>query len=200
MDLLELLQGQMSDGLLENLAKQVGGNAQKEQVQVAAQGALSTLLGGLAKNASSQKGANGLISALDLDHDGSVLDDALGLVLGKKKVANPRTTNGAGILKHILGGKQNNVIDLLSKTSGLDTSAIGKLLPVLAPMVMGALGKARSQGVINTQNVAQVLGRQVQSPKNTSFQMEIAKRFLDKDGDGSILDDLADFGLKALRK
>ena len=200
MDLLELLQGQMSDGLLDVLTKQVGGSANKDQVKVATQGALSTLLGGLAKNAATPKGANGLISALDLDHDGSVLDDALELLMGNRKPANPSTVNGAGILKHILGNKQSNVIDLLSKTSGLDGSAIVKILPVLAPMVMGALGKARNQGVINTRNVADILGRQVKSEKNTSFQMEIAKRFLDKDGDGSILDDLADFGLKALRK
>ncbi len=198
MDLLDLLQGQMSDQLLDVLAKKVGGNVQKEQVQVAAQGALSTLLGGLAKNAESPKGANGLISALDLDHDGNVLDDALEFLMGKKKPANPRTVNGAGILKHILGGKQSNVVDLLSKSSGMDSNAIGKLLPVLAPIVMGALGKARSQGVINTRNVADVLSRQVRSEKNNSIQMEIAKRFLDKDGDGSILDDLASFGLKKL--
>lgn len=199
MDILQLLQGQMSDGLLDSLTRQIGGQ-DKTQTKVAAEGAISTLLGALAKNASTPQGANSLISALDLDHDGSVLDDAMGFLTGTKAPVNRRTSNGAGILSHILGGKQNSVIQLLSQMSGLDNSAIGKLLPVLAPMVMGALGKARNQGNLKVNNVPQVLQKQVKSERNSSIQMDLAKRFLDRDGDGSILDDLAGFGMKALMK
>ena len=65
MDLMGLLQGQLSEGMLDQLSQQIGG-ADQQQTAAAASGIISTLMGGLAKNASSQEGASALSNALDL--------------------------------------------------------------------------------------------------------------------------------------
>ena len=56
--------------------------------------------------------------------------------------------NGMGILEHVLGGNINNVVQMVSKSSGLDFLKSGQLLKMLAPLVMGTLGKTKkSQGL-----------------------------------------------------
>ena len=195
MNILELLKGPLGGMAMDALSQQVGSD--RQTTETAAQSAVSALLGAISKNASTPQGANALVSALDLDHDGSVLDDFADLINGKKQVANASTLNGAGILKHILGGKQGSVEQLISGASGMDKSAASKLLPMLAPLVMGALGKARRQGNLDISGLSKSVEQTVKSPENESIQMKIAKQFLDKDGDGSILDDLAGMGMKA---
>jgi len=91
-------------------------------------------------------------------------------------------------------------MDLISGMSGMDKGSASKLLPMLAPLVMGALGKARRQGNLDIGSLRNSVSETVASPKNESIQMTIAKKFLDRDGDGSILDDLAGMGMNALLK
>lgn len=195
---MELLQGQLSSTMLDQIAGQLGG-ANKEQTASAASGAINVLLGALAKNASTPSGSSALASALDKDHDGSILDDFIGMATGAAQ-SNSRTLNGAGILKHVLGGKQNGAIDMLSKMSGLDSGKTGSLLTMLAPMVMGALGKAkRSQG-LDAGGIGNLLQKEIGS-MNANPQgpdMGLIGKFLDQDGDGSIMDDVAGLGMKVL--
>jgi hypothetical protein len=80
MDLIEILQSQLSDDMLGQISQQIG--ADKEQTAVAANGVFATLVGGLANNASSESGLASLGAALDRDHDGSMLDDLMGMVGG----------------------------------------------------------------------------------------------------------------------
>lgn len=193
MNVLDLLQDQMTDGLLESLTKQVGGQ-NKEQTAVAAQGIFSTLTAALAKNAASPEGRSALASALDRDHDGSVLDDIMGMVAGQTQSSNNRATNGMGILKHVLGGKQDNASSLISKMSGMDQNSTLNLMATLAPMVMGALGKQKRQASLDEGGIASLLSNTVKSSSQSRAEMSIVEKFLDQDGDGSIMDDLLNMG------
>ena len=196
MNIIELLQGQLSDGLLDQLSQSAGG-ASREQTQAAASGILSTLTSALAKNAARPGGANALVSALDRDHDGSVLDDVMGFLGGSRKPVNERTMNGSGILKHILGERQDGVSNMIGKMTGMESGNVGNLMSILAPMVMGALGKARNQHGMNTNGIVDLLSSSVRSEENQRQEMGLLGRFLDADGDGSIMDDLANMGMKA---
>ena len=199
MDIMDLLQGNLSDELLGTLSKQLGG-ADQGQTKVAAQSAIGTIASALAKNASTADGANALVSALDRDHDGSIFDDIIGMVSGTRQPRNASTMNGAGILRHVLGGGQDNAVNMISKMSGLDNSKSGSLLATLAPLVMGALGKARNQRGFNVMDIAKLLTNSVQTRQKEDRTLGLIGRFLDSDGDGSIMDDLANIGLKMLRK
>lgn len=195
MNVIELLQGQLDENLIQQLSQHIGAES-TEQTEAAASGIISTLVAGLNKNAATPDGATALVSAIDRDHDGSILEDVAGFLLGSRETSNSSTLNGAGILQHILGGKQSNTQDMLGKATGLDTAQIGKLMIALAPMVLAALGKARKQEEVSSENIGDLLSGSVKSQVNQQQEMGLLQRFLDADGDGSVMDDIANMGMK----
>ncbi len=201
MDIMNLLQGQLSQGVLDQLTQQIGASDSK-QTAAATAGIMNTLVGALAKNASNPEGAQSLSNALDRDHDGSVLDNVMDMFTGGGQVAqqNNRAMNGSGILNHILGDRQGGAIDMISKISGLDSGKTGNLMTMLAPILMGALGKQKRQQGLDVGGLANLLTgtvtQQNQSPQNPT--MSLVTKFLDADGDGSITDDVASIGMKLL--
>jgi hypothetical protein len=168
MDLMQILQGQLSDDVLGQLSEQIG--ADKEQTASAANGIFATLLGGLANNASSEGGLTSLGAALDRDHDGSILDDLMGMVGGMMQgQGQSGALNGAGILGHILGGQQETAASQISQSSGLNMGQVMKLMPILAPIVMGVLGRAKNQGGLDLGSLAGVLTGSAQNAQSGGF-------------------------------
>ena len=196
-NLLDLLEGQFSEGLIDQLSQQIGG-ADKEQTVKASHGILNTLLGGLAKNASTIDGASALNNALDRDHDGSMLDDLMDIVSGQKTATNERAMNGQGIISHILGDRSNGAVDMISQMSGLDKGKTGNLMSMLAPILMGALGKTKREQGLDVAGLISLLSGTVTQQKQQDPTMSLVNRFLDSDGDGSIVDDVANIGMKFL--
>ncbi len=163
MDLMQLLQSQLDDNVIGQMSEQIG--AEPQQTAAAANGIFASLLGGLANNAASEGGLSSLLGALDRNHDGSVLDDIGGLVGGLLQNGGQGSgaTNGLGILGHILGGQEEAVAQQVSQSSGLNMGQVMKLLPVLAPIVMGVLGKAKNDGNFDIGDLAGVLMGSAQS-------------------------------------
>ncbi len=195
MNVIELLQGQLDDNMIKQLSQHIGAGS-TSQTQTAASGVISTLVAGLNKNAAQPGGADMLVSALDRDHDGSVLNDVAGFLLGGRETSNASTLDGAGILNHILGSKQAGANKVLGQASGLDSDQISKLMISLAPMVLGALGKARKENAVDSTNIGDLLSGSVKSQANQQQEMGILERLLDADGDGSVMDDIANIGMK----
>ncbi|MGB0949654.1 MAG: DUF937 domain-containing protein, partial [Marinirhabdus sp.] len=124
-------------------------------------------------------------------HDGGILDN-LGSFFGGG-VNEEVKQDGLGILGHVLGGSQNNVVGALSKKSGLDSSSVTQILSVLAPIVLGYLGKQKRQQNIQSQSGIEGLlggmlggGRRVQKK-----QQSMIEGLLDGNNDGSVIDDIA---------
>ena len=181
--LLDLLSQQVQAGGLSQIAAKLGTDESTAGKAVPA--ALGTLMGALAKNASRSEGAESLSGALSRDHDGSVLDDLAGAL------NNPESLSGAGILKHVLGGNRQSVESGLGQALGLNADSAGQLLKMLAPIVMGALGKAQRQGGLDARAVAGLLNqerRRVEQQVPRGFGL--VGSLLDKDGDGQIADDV----------
>ena len=78
------------------------------------------------RNASSPEGAQGLLGALNSKHDGSILDNLGDLFAGG--VNQDVIDDGGRILGHVLGGKQQNVENALSRKSGMDASSVASIL------------------------------------------------------------------------
>lgn len=194
---MDLLQGSLSSGMIDQLSQQLGG-ANKQQTAAAASGIVTTLMGALAKNASSTEGAQALDNALERDHDGSILDDVMGMLTGNAQVNNSSMLNGTGILNHVLGNKQSGAVDMISKLSGLDSGKTGSLMAMLAPVVLGALGKAKRQQGLDVAGIASLLSGTVSAQQQNNPTMNLVTSFLDADGDGSIVDDVANMGMKIL--
>lgn len=184
-ELISMIAQQLGSGGISQIAQQLG--ADQQQTGSAIQAALPMIVGALANNAQQPQGAQALNQALENDHDGGILDN-LGNFLGTGD-----TAPGAAILGHVLGARQQTAQQGLQKVSGLDAGQAGNLMAILAPVVMGALGKQRQQQQQNGFDagaLTQMLGGQQQQMQQDPM-MAAATAFLDSDGDGSILDDLA---------
>jgi hypothetical protein len=182
---IEGLLGQvLGGGNLSAISQTIG--ADENTTSTAIQAALPMLLGGLAHNAQSEQGASSLAGALDRDHDGSVLDDIAGFVMS----GGAQQSNGAGILGHIFGGNQTAVAQGVSQASGLDMGTVAKLLPLLAPIVMGYLGRQKQQQGMDAGTLAGMLGQQQQQmQEQQSPMMGMLSSILDSNRDGSMMDD-----------
>jgi hypothetical protein len=158
--------------------------------------ALPALLGALTRNSAQPDGAAALASALSSSqHDGSILD-GLSSFLNSGNLGT-----GASILGHIFGGRQTAVASGLGQASGLDLGSMQNLLSLLAPLVMGALGKTQREQGFDAGGLSSYLNEQQGQLQNTSGGgLDSLMRLLDADGDGSALDDVAQIGVGLLGK
>jgi len=193
MSLLDILQNQLAGEPAAQIGRQLGTDQAGAQKAIGA--ALPALMAALAGNARKERGASALANALERDHDGGILDDLQGF-LGRQD-----TNPGEGILKHALGGRRPAVEAAVSKDTGLDTSAITKLLPMLAPLVMGALGREKRQKGLDVGSLASMLSGEGQRAKEMApGAFGMLGSLLDDEGDGLDAGDIADAGKGILGK
>lgn len=197
-DLFDMLQSQVGESLVGALTKQMGG-ASPQQTSNGVQGAMSILMGALAKNAQKPGGASALGAALDRDHDGSILDDLGGFLGGTSPINNTRAANGEGILGHILGSDKSGAIDMLTQMSGLNQNQSGSLLAKLAPIVLGMLGKQKKSQGLDMSALSNILNTSAGTARQRAPKPDLLTSFLDRDGDGSIKDDAARIGFSFLK-
>ena len=163
--MLEELAGALGGDTLGQLAGVLG--ADNDAVSKGVAAALPALLGGLARNARQPEGASALSNAMANDHDGSILD-SLGAIFGGNAWAQQQANrHGESILGHVFGQSRPRVEQQVQAASGLQSSMVTKLLPLLAPVVLGYLGKKLRGGDAN--QVANTLEQErVQVKQNDS--------------------------------
>jgi len=150
--------------------------------------ALPVILGAMQRNAATPAGAQSLNHALeDNRHDGSILDQLSGL-LGNGADSN-LLNDGAGILKHVLGGNQDKVEQNISKTSGVDAGSVAQIIKMAAPILMSVLGSQKRKDNVGESGIGDLLGSVL--GKNTNHDQSLLTTLLDADGDGSVIDDVA---------
>jgi hypothetical protein len=183
MSLLQLLQQQLGGQAVNQISRKIG--ADPGTTGNAIDAALPLLLSAVARNAGNREQAPSLAHAVSEDHDGSILDDVPGYL------DQSQGGSGAGILRHVLGGRQQNVQKGLSQTTGLDTGKTGALLTMLAPLVMGAVGRAKRENQLDDDGLATMLTDENERLKESApGVMGALGRFLDHDNDGSVMDDV----------
>lgn len=194
----DLLGQQQGTDVVNQMSQQV--NAEPSLVNTAIQMALPALINGLANNAATPQGAESLDQAITNDHDGSLLDNLggiAGMILGGGQSTS--TTNAGGILGHILGGSQGNVTQQISNQSGLNMGQVAQILMILAPIVMAYLGRQKQQNNLDAGGLSDLLTGQQQQIQQAP-QGGFLQQMLDRDGDGSALDDIASMAFSYLTK
>lgn len=120
---------------IDDIAKRLGVSHAEAKAAVEQGGAV--LLGGLAKNASTNEGSAAIERALQ-KHEGA---------RERTSVDDIDERDGGKIVAHILGPDEKKVTEKLTtseKTAGID---FGKLLPLLAPIIMNLIAnRKRSDG------------------------------------------------------
>ena len=183
MNLMGLLDDALNSDTIKQISQQLG--ADEGATSDAVQAALPMLLGGLANNSASQSGATSLLGALDRDHDGSILDDLVGFL------GDYLSGRGSSILGHIFGDQGGAVERGVSQASGLDLSKVGPLLMMLAPIIMGAIGRARSEGGMDAGDLPRELGNAAQQTGGDQGLLGALSSMFDMNRDGSAVDDIA---------
>ncbi len=190
MDISNLLQGTMGQQMVTGVVNQLG--IKNEQAQIAVSAAVPFLLTALSKNASNGDAQN-INKALETKHDGSILDNLGGFL------NSGNFSDGMSILGHVLGGKQSQVENAIGKSSGLNSGQVAQILAILAPIVMGYLGKQKKEQSLDAGGLTSLLGGLVGgAAQSDQREMSTIEKLLDRDGDGSALDDALDLGSKLL--
>ena len=184
MSLLDTIQQQLGPDAVQQLSRRIG--ADPGTTGNAVDAALPLLVAALSRQASDPARAAELADAVEQDHDGSLLDNLSGFLGGSGAPAG-----GNGILGHILGQRRGAVERGIGQTTGLDTSKVAQLLPMLAPIVMAALGRAKRERQLDAGGVSTLLtGERERLNDRAPGMMGALGRFLDQDGDGQVMDDV----------
>lgn len=194
--LQDLLGQQQGAEAVDQITQNVG--AEPSAVNSAIQMALPAILSSLAQNASTTQGAESLNNALEQNHDGGILDNLGGLssmIFGGEQSQKPAPqVDAGGILGHIFGSRQGQVAEKVSQNSGLSTGQTAQILMMLAPIVMSYLGRQKQQQNLDAGGLSSWLGGQQQQIQQ-SPQGGFLNSLLDRDGDGSSMDDIASMAM-----
>ena len=178
MNLLKTILQAQNGGAVSQLANQFG--LDQGQTNSALAQLIPALASGMKNNVSQQGGLDSLLSALNSGNHDRYLDDVS--QLGQQSTVS----DGNAILGHLLGNKQvsREVAGRASQNTGIDSSILKKMLPIVATMVMGGMSKQSGAGGM----LGSLLGGG-QSRQSSGIE-NVLSSFLDQDGDGSIADDL----------
>lgn len=196
MSLMDFVSEHLGNDQVDHIAHQLG--ASKEQTENAIGMALPTLLGAVARKADDERDMAQLEQDLG-DHDGSVFDD-LGATLGQAPASPGIQAFGGGgdLLGNILGGRQGRVEQGLGQASGLNSSQVASLLGMLAPLVMGAIGKKKRADNMDVGGLTGMLRGEKENLERQASGGLLAG-LLDQDGDGDFdFQDVMNLGMKHL--
>lgn len=168
---------------------------------------LPALTNGVKRNVTQEGGLDSLLQALGSGNHDRYLDNADALQ------ADEAVDDGNGILGHIFGSKDTSraLADRTSKTTGVSSGLLKKMLPLIAGLVMGALKKQGSNSGLLDQLLGSLGGGSSSSSSSSSgglggllggllgggqkkkasqSPLDALTGLLDADGDGSPIDDL----------
>jgi hypothetical protein len=187
--IMNLLISQLGSGALGQISEKLGVDEQKAQQAVGM--ALPMLIGALNRNTStSRSGAEALTSALQRDHDGSILDNLTQSITKQETI-----DDGSAILGHVFGGKQTGIVNSVSRATKLDPVQVEQIFSILAPIVMGALGQVQRQKNLNAEGVSALLQEERSAVEKTTSSLT---QLLDMDGDGDVSEEIISLGSNLL--
>ena len=148
MSLIDLLTGNTGNQVAEKAENKFG--ISKNQILTLLAVATPLVISYLRNKSQDNKEAEALNNALDKDHDGSILDDTSQL--------EARQNEGGSILSHVFGSEKGNVENQLSQNTGISIDKIGPILAMLAPVIMGYIGKEKQQNNVGAGGLGDLLG------------------------------------------
>ncbi|MGE6396550.1 DUF937 domain-containing protein [Chryseobacterium scophthalmum] len=148
MSLIDLLTGNTGNQVAEKAENKFG--ISKNQIIALLAVATPLVISYLRNKSQDNKEAEALNNALDKDHDGSILDDTSQL--------EARQNEGGSILSHVFGSEKGNVENQLSQNTGISIDKIGPILAMLAPVIMGYIGKEKQQNNVGAGGLGDLLG------------------------------------------
>lgn len=148
MSLIDLITGNAGQQVAQEAENNYG--VSKTQIIALLAVAAPLIISYLRNKSQDAEQAEALNNALDKDHDGSILDNL--------SQAPTRQAEGGSILDHIFGGQKATVENQLSQNTGISMDKIGPILAMLAPIIMGYIGKQKQTNGVNAGGLGDLLG------------------------------------------
>jgi hypothetical protein len=180
--IVEGLMNQLVSGdNLSAISKSVGGD--DKAVKSALGMGLPLLLGSMSNNASKPGGADMLMKMLTQMGSSNPVDNV------SAHLSNPEAASGSGMMSNLLGSQMVPIQNAISQKTGLPPAAVGKLMAIVTPMIMGNLGKMSTQQNMDSKGLSNLLGDQSKMAMQSSPEAaNMAKQLLAmQEGSGGIM-------------
>jgi hypothetical protein len=132
MDMETIMKLMLQSGAVEQVSGMLGVDG--KSAESAVEYIMPMLLRGMQSQMKNEDTKYGFLQALN-DHS---KDDTQDL---RKAVKTVDADDGAKIVKHLLGAKEEEVAAAAKKKSGLDTKTILKIMAIMAPILMSKMGQ-----------------------------------------------------------
>jgi hypothetical protein len=182
MHLVEMVLEAIHGNSLSQIRQAIGANELATSQAITA--AVPALISGLANKARETGGAGALLSQLTAETESNILDNVPGYL------ANPTAAGGEGLLRQLLGDRQSVTEARIARLTGLSEGAIGRLLPLLAPMVMGAVARVVQTQSLDAAGLTTFLRDEQGFIRSSAPGLMGFLERIDANDDGSIMDDL----------
>ena len=162
MNLLDVIKNYLTPDLISQVSKLIGED--NEKTSKALKSVLPVVLGGLATKTSEPIGAGQLVTLLQNGgHDGSLLTN-LSESLSSNESSSGILEAGSGIISSLFGTKGGTIASAISTVSGVKSTSATSLMNLVAPIVMGAVGKeATAHGGLTASGLTSLLASQKDS-------------------------------------
>ncbi|NJN78964.1 MAG: DUF937 domain-containing protein [Saprospiraceae bacterium] len=176
---MNMLKGHFDEAKIKAMADKMGEST--ETVRKAVEGMLPSVMGGLSSK----------LSFLDKDGDGDITND-IKAMFGMGEAAAPKAAD-------VLDDKATEVTAMVSKSSGLSEEKTKSLFDEVTSQATGFLGNLTSKAGVDVKGLMTSIQSQGAGMLE-SLNKQLGNTFssLDKDGDGSIVDDIQDMGKNLL--
>lgn len=154
-NLLNILKDQLSGEVLEKAAGFLGESSSNTESAIS--GLIPTIFNGLISKGSDTSGAAGLLNMINSGgHNGGIMDN-IGSLFSKGDASNGLMNTGGGILNSLFGNKVGSIASMIASFSGMSKGSSSSLMSMVAPMVMGLIGKKVASGGLNAGGLMNLL-------------------------------------------
>ena len=160
MNIMDMVKKSVSDKVMGQIGGMMGMSDPKKTSSTF-DTAIGSILGGMMKKSTSQEGAKQVYDVAS-NADPSIMDRLGDILGGGGEKVEAVQKSGGGMLDSILGGSKNGMIASIAKALGLDGSIVGKLLTLVAPMLLGTIGKHIKSAGMDAVGLGSLLGEQKQ--------------------------------------
>ncbi len=138
LNLVELIQKQISGPVLDQLGGIIGEDTHKTQTAI--QGAIPSILGGMMDASTSTEGSTTLMTALkSFDQEDNMLGNLGSMLSGGGHQSLQES--GSNMLNGLFGDKIDAITGAISQFSGIGQNSASSLMGMVAPIAMSVLGK-----------------------------------------------------------
>ena len=155
MNIIKDLGGLVTDQLVKQAASSLGES--ESGISSAIGSLVPTILGGMLNKSSDPSGFGQIFDMISNKDNAGLLDNLGGLIGGGNLAQGDPKDIGGSLMGSLFGDKVGGILDLVGSLSGVKRSSSSGLLGMVAPMIMGYLGKKVLGGGLGASGLIEML-------------------------------------------